>query len=370
MQTKPKVRFISKDKNLFFATVKKRVDAYFEENHLSKNANAAMIIKTTILLLGYLVPFICFWVFQPSLGVSLLLWVIMGFSVAGIGMSVMHDANHGAYSASERVNYILGHTLNLLGGSVINWKLQHNVLHHTFTNITHLDEDIDDKAILRFSPHTLVKPIMKFQWVYALLVYGIVTLYWVFVKDFMQFQRYIRKQLIVDTPAQKRLSLLKIILAKAAYLFVFLFAPTIFGGIPFLTTLLGFLAMHVVAGVVLTVVFQLAHTVEGTLHPMPDEKGTIEMDWAVHQMHTTVNFSRYNKWISWYVGGLNFQVEHHLFPKICHIHYPKISQIVKDTAAEFGVPYLENKTFWQAFRSHIATLKRFGKMPDLAEVIG
>lgn len=128
--------------------------------------------------------------------------------------------------------------------------------------------------------------------------------------------------------------------------------------------------MHFVAGIVLTVTFQLAHTVEGTSHPLPNEEGVIENNWAIHQMNTTVNFARHNKFISWYVGGLNFQVEHHLFPKISHMHYSEISEIVKSTAEEFGVPYLENKTLWQAIRSHIETLKRFGKLPDLNEAIG
>ena len=92
--------------------------------------------------------------------------------------------------------------------------------------------------------------------------------------------------------------------------------------------------------------------------------------WAIHQLHTTVNFARKNKWLSWYVGGLNFQVEHHLFPRICHVHYPQIAEIVKATAEEFNVPYLENETFGQAIQSHINTLQRFGKLPSWNEAIG
>jgi linoleoyl-CoA desaturase len=131
----------------------------------------------------------------------------------------------------------------------------------------------------------------------------------------------------------------------------------------------GFITMHFIAGVILTVVFQLAHTVEGTTHPVPDETGTIENNWAVHQMNTTVNFSRQSRLISWYVGGLNFQVEHHLFPTICHVHYPEISEIVKTTAEEFGIPYLENRTFMDAVNSHIETLRRFGRLPDINEAL-
>jgi linoleoyl-CoA desaturase len=127
--------------------------------------------------------------------------------------------------------------------------------------------------------------------------------------------------------------------------------------------------MHFVAAIILSVVFQLAHTVEGTTHPLPDECGNIENSWAIHQMNTTVNFATHNKWISWYVGGLNFQVEHHLFPRICHVHYPAIAPIVKKTAEEFGVPYLENPTFGKALKSHLTTLQRFGRLPSPNEAI-
>ena len=127
--------------------------------------------------------------------------------------------------------------------------------------------------------------------------------------------------------------------------------------------------MHFISGIVLTFVFQLAHTVEGTTHPLPIENGIIENDWAIHQMETTMNFAPDNKILSWYVGGLNYQVEHHLFPKVCHVHYPQIAAIVKQTASEFGIKYLEHKSFRDALNAHFQMLARFGKLPTLDEVI-
>ncbi|MGZ3865649.1 MAG: fatty acid desaturase family protein [Bacteroidia bacterium] len=363
------IKFINKERNLFYATLNKRVDAYFKEKKISKNANATMVFKTVALLGIYLAPLVIFLWLNPGFGVSMLLWAISGFGLAGVGMSVMHDANHGAYSSSKTINYFLGVTLNLLGGSVFNWKLQHNLLHHTFTNIHTLDEDIDDKVILRFSPHTEVKKHHKFQWVYAFLFYCILTLYWVLLKDFIQFARYTRKGVNKQTKGQNRITVLKMVLMKIIYLFCMLVVPTLFLHIGAGKVVCGFLIMHCVAGFVLTTVFQLAHTVEGTTHPLPNETGVVENDWAIHQMNTTVNFSRKNRLISWYVGGLNFQVEHHLFPSISHIHYPAIAEITKTTAEEFGVPYLENRTLWDALRSHIATLQRFGKLPDINEAL-
>jgi len=369
MKLKGKVKFVNKEKNLFFPTLRKRIDAYFEENQVSKHANADMVIKSVVLIAAYVVPFLLLLAFQPSFGVSLLLWFIMGLGIAGIGMSVMHDANHGAYSSDRRINYLLGHTLNLAGGSATNWKFQHNILHHTYTNIVPIDEDIQDRLVLRFSPHTKVKFYHKVQWLYAFFFYGLLTLYWVLLKDFVQFFVFINKGVNPESRSENVVTMLKIVALKAVYFFVILAVPVLFFNIPFSEVLIGFLLMHFVAGIILTVVFQLAHTVEGTSHPQPNESGEIENDWAIHQMHTTVNFSRKNKWISWYVGGLNFQVEHHLFPRICHVHYPHIADIVKQTAEEFGVPYMENETFGQAVRSHIATLERFGKLPSLNEAI-
>jgi len=363
------VRFLDKDKSAFYSTVRENVDRYFAENNISKNANVAMVIKTISLLVLYICPlaFIC--IYHPSLLTSLFLWSLMGFGLAGIGMSIMHDANHGAYSSNETVNRILGHTLVLLGGSVFNWKQQHNIMHHTYTNITHMDEDIDNKLMFRFSPHTKRHRIHSFQKFYALFFYGISTLYWCTLKDFVQFFKYAKNksELKARKPFYEKLT--GIILSKLIYYFFFFGIPMLCG-ISFMEILPGFILMHFIAGIILTTVFQLAHTVEGTDHPMPDSEGNIENAWAIHQMNTTKNFSRKNKLITWYVGGLNYQIEHHLFTKVCHIHYPRIAPIVKKTAEEFRIPYMENETFSGAIKSHFSILSKLGKLPDLDTAIG
>ncbi|MBC8173415.1 MAG: acyl-CoA desaturase [Chitinophagales bacterium] len=370
MQQKGKVKFVNRDKSLFYETVKKKVDNYFTENNLSKYADSTMITKSILLLSVYISSFCIILFLQPVFIVSLCIWFSMGISLAGIGMSVMHDANHGAYSANKGINVWMGYTLNLLGGAVFNWKLQHNILHHTYTNIAGMDDDIDDKAVMRFSPHTKTKIFHRLQFIYAFLFYGILTLYWAVGKDFVQFIKYTANGVNANSKKQNTITLIKIIFLKVVYFFIFLLVPVIFFHIPFWQVITGFLLMHFIGGIILTVVFQLAHTVEGTSHPLPTEYGTIENCWAIHQMNTTVNFSTHNKWISWYVGGLNFQVEHHLFPKICHVHYPNITHIVKSTAADFNIPYLENKTLGSALKSHIRTLYRFGKLPHMNDAIG
>ncbi len=370
MKLKGQVKFVTKDKSSFFDVLKYRVDQYFIQNNLSKHANTTMVIKTITMLLIYFTPFALILIYNPPLWACILLWLVMGLGLAGIGMSVMHDANHSAYSSNKSVNFLIGHTLNLIGGHVENWKMQHNILHHTYTNIVNMDDDINDRIALRFSPHTKVKPLHRIQYIYAFMLYGLLTIYWSFLKDFIQFIQFKKNGVLSKGSFMKdSYSFLKIVLVKIFYFFTFLVAPVLIFSIPLLEVLIGFFIMHFFASVILSTIFQLAHTVEGTTHPLPDKHGTIENLWAIHQLNTTCNFSRNSKILTWYLGGLNYQVEHHLFPRICHVHYPKIASIVKETAEEFGIKYLENLTFREALNSHILTLKRFGKLPDLNEVM-
>lgn len=362
-QTNPSLslRFNTRDTHQreFYLTLRQRVDSYFKTNRISRNSNTAMVLKTVTLLFAYVGSFIAVILLQPSFFPATLLYAIMGFSVAGIGMSVMHDANHGSYSKDARVNRLLGLTLNLLGGSVINWKHQHNVLHHTFTNIDGHDEDIEDKVMMRFSPHSKVNWYHRGQYIYAFVFYCLLTLYWVVGKDFVQYARYRKSEPTEENKKWNFVILMRIITLKIVYLFTFLGLPVALG-MPAMTVITGFFIMHAIAGLVLTVVFQLAHTVEGTTHPLPDENLTIENNWAIHQLHTTVNFATGNRFLSWYLGGLNYQVEHHLFPSICHVHYPALSAIVQSTAKEFGMPYKENTTLLDAVRSHVKLLRKLG----------
>ena len=368
MSSNEKIKFAALEKSQFFSTLKKRVDQHFIDNQESRYANKTMVVKSIVLLSIYILPFLALIFINPPVWIALSLWFLMGLGISGIGMSVMHDANHGAFSKSAAVNKWMGYTINLAGAGVINWKLQHNILHHTYTNVAKVDEDIKDRGVIKLSPHDKAQSLHRFQWLYAFFFYGILTLYWVVLKDFIQYYHFIKSGVNRQTKPENRQMLTSLIVMKLAYFGILFLIPTLIFHIPFSQILAGFLLMHFTAGLVLTVIFQLAHSVEGTQHPLPNEQGIIEKDWAVHQLETTVNFSPRNRWLSWYIGGLNFQIEHHLFPKICHVHYPKIAPIVKQTADEFGLTYLENKSFLVAVKSHIASLKRFGA-PSINEGI-
>ncbi|MBK8846967.1 MAG: acyl-CoA desaturase [Bacteroidetes bacterium] len=356
-----RVKFINKDKSEFFSTLKKRVDDYFATNNISRNANKLMISKTIVMLLMYFVPLVLVFT-GVATGFSFwLCWIISGLGIAGIGMSVMHDANHGSYSSNTTLNNLMGHLVDLIGGDAGNWKIQHNVLHHAYTNIQGLDEDIDNKSILRFSPHGKHKPVHKFQIFYALFFYSIMTIYWATAKDYIQLFRYKKLGLIKEAGTSFTGKLVRITVVKIIYFTSILWLPIYVLGFSWQGIVGGFIVMHLVAGLVLSIVFQVAHVIEEAQFPLPDSLGNIENDWAIHQLQTTADFSAGNKLLTFYVGGLNYQVIHHLFPRICHVHYPALAPIVEKTAQEFGLKYLYFPTFGEAIRSHLRLINRLGK---------
>ncbi len=350
-----------KSQQEFYATLSQRVNNYFKTNNLSRNANAEMVVKTIFMLSLFFVPyFISISGLVTAYWVYFLLCLVMGLGVAGIGLSIMHDANHGAYSTKPWINDMMGYTLNLVGANAYNWKIQHNVLHHTFTNIYEVDEDISPRGALRMSPDSPWKSFHRFQHIYAWFLYGLMTIIWVVGKDFFRLIRYQNNGMVERSKANIALEWTILLVTKILYVGYIFVIPMLLLPFAWWQILIGFLAMHYVAGFILAIVFQPAHVVEGTSYLMPDAEGNLENSWAVHQLYTTTNFAHRNKILSWYVGGLNFQVEHHLFPNICHVHYRNIANIVRETAAEYGLPYKMKETFVDALIAHGRLLKQLG----------
>ena len=325
-----------------------------------------MVTKTIAMLAIYFTPyFLMLFGVITSGWIMLALWAVMGFGMAGIGLSVMHDANHGSYSKNRKVNVFIGNVMTLLGGSRTNWILQHNVLHHTFTNVDGMDEDINPGNFLRFSPHQKRHKAHRLQHIYAWPLYGLMTILWITTKDFKQILRY-KKSGIIKQMKQPFSSLFtKLITAKVFYYVYALVIPLIFFPGPWYLTIVFFFVMHFIAGLTLAAIFQAAHVMPTSEYPLPDHDGKMGNNWAIHQMLTTANFSPNSKLFSWYVGGLNFQIEHHLFPNICHVHYKSISKIVKKTALEFGLPYNSQPNFMKALREHTRMLYRLGHYDQL-----
>ena len=287
----------------------------------------------------------------------------MGVGVAGLGFAVAHDALHGAYSDRPWVNRMLGLVFDLLGANGYMWKITHNVIHHTYTNITGVDEDLTVSPLLRLSPESPRLGIHRFQHWYAIAAYSTSTLFWVFAKDFKYFlQKDLGPYKDKKHPAGE---IALLIGSKIFYVLWAIVVPLLVLDVTWWQFLIGLLVMHLTAGAILGVVFQLAHVVEGPDYPLPDATGAMDNAWMIHEMKTTANFGRDNRLLSWYVGGLNYQVEHHLFPRVCSVHYPAISPIVEEVAKECGVPYYAQPTFMSAVRSHLRMLRTLGQSDGL-----
>jgi linoleoyl-CoA desaturase len=349
----------------FYPVLRKRVDQYFKDNKLSKYANRKMIMLSIFILLVHASTYglLLSNLFGPA--VLLGLCVIHGFFTAQIGLSIGHDAIHGSYSANGKVNRRIALLFNFIGANDYVWSITHNVLHHTFTNIPDHDDDINQPPILRVSPNKKLMKIHRFQFIYAFLLYPFASLSWVLIKDYVKFfSPRLGEQNIKKHPRKEYLRLFGY---KALYLIIFLAVPIMVVDVAWYWVLFGFFVAHMVEGITMALVFQPAHLVEGTAFPEPNQSGVIGNSWAEHQLYTTADFGRKNSLTNLMCGGLNFQIEHHLFPQICHVHYKNISPIVEQTAKEFGLPFIENKSFGSALLSHLRLLKYFGKNEALVE---
>jgi linoleoyl-CoA desaturase len=358
-------KFNTQSQKDFVKILKQRVSDYFKTEGISSYGNSRLYWKTLVMITMYVLPLTLIMINFLPFWANWILYFITGIGMVGIGMSVMHDAVHGSFSAKKSVNKIFSLSMELVGGNSFNWKVQHNVLHHTYTNIPGLDEDIADKALLRLEPTGKWLKIHRYQHIYALPLYSFLTLSWLLWGDFTQLLKYNKSGMTTQVGHKKSTELMKLLIFKAYFIFVQFILPIFILGIVWWQVIIGFMIMQLVAGFILSIIFQLAHIVEETDYPLPDNEGNIENNWAVHQLQTTANFAKKRKLLSWFIGGLNYQIEHHLFPNISHIHYPKISEIVKKTAKEFQLPYYEYNSFSSAVFSHLRRLKTLGRNPAL-----
>lgn len=357
--------FSTKDPLKFFRTLNSRVNNYFKENNIKKTGNWKLHLKTIVMFSIFLAPYFLLLTLDMPFWVYLLLNIVIGIGMAGVGMNVMHDGNHGSYSTKSWLNKFMGGSIYILAGNVYNWQVQHNVLHHTYTNIHGHDEDLEAGRIMRFTQKAEWRRFHKFQHYYSVFLYGLLTFNWAITTDFLQMKRYLKRRLSYGEAKSSKILWTTLIITKVIYFSIWLVIPMILG-ITWWKVILGFLLMHYTAGVILSVVFQLAHVVEDISYPEPNNEGEMENTWAIHQLFTTANFAPKNWLVNYYTGGLNHQVEHHLFPNISHIHYDKISKIVKETALEFDLPYQEFKTMRSAVASHFKHLKELGQNPQVA----
>jgi linoleoyl-CoA desaturase len=355
-----KVVFNNKS-NSFSETLNAEVRQYFETKNIKQTGDWRLYLKSFVLIPLALACYISLITLSMPVVLSLFLCGVLGLCIASIGFNVMHDANHGSYSESKRINYIMGLTMNALGANAFIWKTKHNIVHHTYTNVDGIDDDIAKSPVLRHCHSQTHKPIHKYQHYYMFFFYGISHILWALYTDFDKyFKRRIHNTSINQFPLKEHVIFW---FSKIMYVLFYLAIPIMLLG--FSKFIVGFMFMSIVTGITLSLVFQLAHVIELTEFTDAtqdvDVRMTIEDSWAVHQMRTTANFATKNKLINWFVGGLNFQVEHHLFPKISHVHYPALSPIVERISKQFGVPYHNVPNMFTAIASHVRTMRKFGQ---------
>jgi linoleoyl-CoA desaturase len=342
----------------FHTELKKRINDYFSNTGKSSTGNFQLFFKAIFLMTSCIAVYIHLIFFTPGIWFQIGESVLLGGLVAAIGFNVMHDGAHGSFSKYKWVNTIAAFSLNILGGNSFMWNVKHNVIHHAYTNIDGIDDDIDIKPWMRMTMTQKKYKLHKYQHIYFWLLYSLIYLLWIFVLD---YQKYFKGK--VSLMKIKKMNFgehFSFWFFKVLNIFLFIGLPVYMVG--FSSWLLWFLIFTLVAGLIISIVFQLAHTVEHTAFPMPIETtNKMEDEWAIHQIKTTANFATKSKLVSWLVGGLNFQIEHHLFPKISHIHYPAISKIIKQACREYGITYIEYARVRYAVASHVAFLRQMGR---------
>jgi len=356
-----KISFLKEEGRDFTTVLRERVSQFFLEGQLSSRANVAMVSKSLFYLalmgLNYLL------LFSGLGGVTgfFLTFILFGFMISIGTMNIAHDAQHGAYMKGAQGNRIVSLLMDLFGASSFYWRKEHTIDHHTFTNIDHHDADLGVPYVLRLCPNAPRRTFHRFQHFYAPILYCMNLIRWVYYSDTKRIWHIIRlKNKAPGNPSNTDIFLL--LLFKCIHLFLFVAVPIALLPFAWWVVLFGYFTFLATAGITLTVIFQLAHIVENVAFPLPNEEGKIDNSFLKHQLATTSNFA-VDSWIANFLfGGLNFQVEHHIFPHVCHMHLRKIAPIVRETAKEFGLPYHENPTFFAAVASHFKTLKKLGQV--------
>jgi linoleoyl-CoA desaturase len=338
--------------------VKRRVEDYFRTTGKAERDCPAMYLKSAIIVVWLVASWALLVFVAQTWWLAVPLAISLALALAAVGFSIQHDGGHEAYSKRRWVNTLAARALDLIGASSYLWKWKHSIFHHTYTNITGVDTDIEIGAIVRVTPQQKRRWFHRWQHLYLFPLYGITASRWHLVGDFKEVVSGWMGPHRIPRPKGRDLAVF--LGGKLFSLGWFLVVPMFFH--PAWLVVCFYLFITAMMGVAMSVVFQLAHCVGEAGFPMPDpETAKLDGSWAVHQVETTVDFARGNRALSWWVGGLNFQIEHHLFPRVCHVHYPALAPIVEAACREYGVRYAAHPTFRAGIASHYRWLRELGR---------
>ncbi len=341
----------------FRKTLNDRVNAYLRDNHIPARDVPAMYLKSAIVLTWWLGTYLLLLLghFPPL--VNVVLCTVWALAIAAVGFNVMHDANHNGYSDHPRINRLIGLSAEMLGMSGFRWRVKHNVWHHTYTNIAGFDDDVETFGLMRLTPRERWKPLHKAQAWYFPVVYSLIGFDFI-LRDFMMVftGKSDANHIYPQMDALDKLTFW----AGKLFFFAIMFALPLLV-FPWWQVLIGFMLVMLAVGLVMGVVFQLAHINGESDFPEPvGDPLHIENEWAVHQVETTADFAPRNRLLNFYIGGLNYQIEHHLLPHICHLNYPRLAPIVRATCEEFNIRYNCYDTWREAFAGHWRELRLLG----------
>jgi linoleoyl-CoA desaturase len=351
--------------NRFHRELRRRVEAEFKRSGIGQRDSARMYLKTAVILTTFAIAYVALVFFAAHWWQALPLAIVLGIATAGIGFNIMHDGGHQAYSERRWINRLMALTLDLVGGSSYIWQWKHARFHHTWVNVAGHDSDIDLGVLGRLSPLQPRRPWHRWQHLYLWPLYGVTAIRWHLYGDFRDMLTGTVGERPFDRP--RGADLAGFVIGKLVFFALAFGVPLAFH--PIGAVLLYYTLVSAVAGVLLALVFQMAHVVEEAEFPIPDATGRqMSTPWAIHQLETTVDFARGNRVLSWLIGGLNFQIEHHLFPRISHVHYPRVAHVVEATCCEYGVTYREHRTFRAGIASHYRWLRQLGR-PVAAAIV-
>jgi linoleoyl-CoA desaturase len=349
-----KIKFQPEPVNGFYNTLKHRVYDHFRRNNISRFATSGAIAKAILFFTLCVLSYTAIISVAMPFPLFLLCWFFLGVSIIFSAMSIVHDAAHHAFSRHRWINELLLRFANLVGGDGYMYKYKHTVSHHPYTNIHGIDIDLEQSGMVRVTPYTKTKKKHRYQHWYMKVLYPFYILFWVLMRDF----KYYRMQKIGLVEAHhERIHWVLLFSSKIFYVFYMLVLPYLVLDLAFWQIFLGFFVMHVGSGIVAMFALLSNHVVEDSLFVVPGDDGMIACTWGEHQLRTTDDYSPDSPVISFLFSGLNHHVAHHLFPKYCHVHYPVITKLVRETAAEFGLRYRFNSITGGLY-SHFRLLKK------------
>jgi len=330
-----------------------------DDPRAANDARRAHFLKALLILVWFLASYVGMLAASDATFV-LVAAVSAGLALAGLPFNVQHDGGHGAFSDLRRLNSAAAGMLDFVGMSSYLWRWKHNLLHHQSPNVNGRDDDIDGQPLLRLHPDQQLRPWHRYQHIYCWPLYSLLTLKWLAVSD---FHEAISGRIgTFPFPPMSHLEKCRFWLSKVQFAVWALAIPVLIHG--WATGLAFFLVFEMTGGFVAAVCFQLAHCAEGAAQH--SEEAAASMAWDELQLSAAVDF-RAPRGLAWFLGGLNHQLVHHLFPGVRHTLYSQIAGIVGDEAEKWGRRYATESSMARQIGSHYRFMRQLGRGPtDLA----